>query len=55
MHNSHISLDVGAFPALCVKKFYTIVIGGLAIAMAGQTKGLATSRKDVGCARLLKK
>lgn len=35
------------------RKFYRIVIGGLAIAMAARAGRPGRSREDVGCARLL--
>ena len=35
------------------RKFYRIVIGGLAIAMAARAGRPGRTREDVGCARLL--
>ncbi len=39
---------LGAFPAPAARQFYTIVIGGLAIAMAGRGPALAIVEKMSG-------
>ena len=47
-------LPVWERPPAPAGQFYTVVIGGLAIAMVGRVTPPATVEKDVGCARLCK-